>query len=278
MVDWKAVQRIEKQYERALKAISKQIQTAIGNINNPKTIIKCLKQITNQKEFQNLAEAVALKMTTQINKKVAGNWRIAARENSKGKQIYETLKNEMYNSNIGFDVALQVIENAKDIKTLPLKIAEEITDYVNEMTVKGVRASDIAEELKERIPKYSKANATLIARTEVSRTQSALVRARAERLGINCYIWHTSKDSRVRNSHKIMDNVIVFWSDPPSPEELKGEKYRYGKYHAGEIFNCRCYSEPIIDINFINFPHKVYKDGVIKSMTKTEFLTIAQRK
>jgi hypothetical protein len=67
-----------------------------------------------------------------------------------------------------------------------------------------------------------------------------------------------------------MQGVIVNWRDPPSPEKLVNEK-SVGHYHAGCVFNCRCYAAPVISINDITFPAKVYLGGVIKRMTRKQF-------
>jgi SPP1 gp7 family putative phage head morphogenesis protein len=140
-----------------------------------------------------------------------------------------------------------------------------------------MRASELAEYIKSVFPEKSKANAALIARTEVSKSQTALTQARAEALGLNWYIWRTSEDSRVRSSHDFMEGVLVRWSDPPNPElldpDFKGKK-TYGKYHAGNIFNCRCYPEPVVDIDDIEFPCRVYFNGKIQNMTRNRFLEI----
>jgi uncharacterized protein with gpF-like domain len=79
----------------------------------------------------------------------------------------------------------------------------------------------------------------------------------------------------VRNSHEILEGVLVNFNNPPSPEKLAGEKRDYGVYNAGEIFNCRCYPEPVIDFNDITFPTKVYFNGKITRMRKADFLKIA---
>lgn len=67
-----------------------------------------------------------------------------------------------------------------------------------------------------------------------------------------------------------MEGVIVNWNDPPSPEELAGEE-SVGHYHAGNIWNCRCYSEVLLDVDDVKWPHKVYSNGQIKNMSKKEF-------
>lgn len=58
---------------------------------------------------------------------------------------------------------------------------------------------------------------------------------------------------RVRKSHRIMEGVLVNWNMPPSPERLAGEK-DVGNYHAGNIWNCRCYPEPLISVDDIRWP------------------------
>jgi uncharacterized protein with gpF-like domain len=114
------------------------------------------------------------------------------------------------------------------------------------------------------------ASTALIARTEVSKTSTALTRARSEDIGIRWYVWKTSEDARVRSSHKHMDNVLISWSSPPSPEKLDGLR-SVGHYHAGEIWNCRCYAEPVIEVEYLSWPHKVYCGGQIVKMSRKQF-------
>jgi hypothetical protein len=67
-----------------------------------------------------------------------------------------------------------------------------------------------------------------------------------------------------------MDGVLVNWSDPPSPETLAGEKSE-GTYEAGEIYNCRCYPEPLVSTKQISWPHKAYFGGRIQRVTLGQF-------
>ncbi|CAI3642957.1 structural protein [Clostridium neonatale] len=83
------------------------------------------------------------------------------------------------------------------------------------------------------------------------------------------YIWKTCKDQRVRNSHKYMDDVIVFFDDLVSPEKLVNEDF-IGYYYPGERYDCRCYAS-IIDVEFINWPHKVLYNETIQTMTREQF-------
>lgn len=103
-----------------------------------------------------------------------------------------------------------------------------------------------------------------------------LTRIRCEKMGIKAYVWRSCQDQRVRPSHANMDGVIVFWSDPPSPEALIGE-LSIGRYHSGECDGCRCYAEPIINLDlFIKWPCRIYFNGKIDLMTKEQFQALSQ--
>jgi SPP1 gp7 family putative phage head morphogenesis protein len=188
--------------------------------------------------------------------------------------IYEALQKEMLGP-LGVAVRIQIERNAQIIRTLPFDIAQQVTEHILTESMRGTRASDIAQQIKVFFPETSNAKANLIARTETSKASTALTKARSQELGVNWYVWRTSEDSRVRDAHRIMDGVMVKWNDPPSPEQLDGEKRTYGHYNCGDIFNCRCYPEPVIDLDFVDWPAKVYYRGSIQRMTRIQFEMIA---
>lgn len=272
-MDWKAQNRIEQAYARELKALVSQFESDIKNIDNPNEIVKILKHISNSEIFRRQCENTAYKMVTMLEKKERGTWRQAALEGSKGREIYNALMKELRSGAIGSIVNERIVSNAGMIKTLPNNLAVEFAGHIQREVYGGRRASDIADDLRKKLSETSKANITLIARTEASRTQCTLTQARAENLGLNWYIWRTSKDGRVRSSHSNMDGVLVKWGEPPNPEKLNGTKGGQN-YHAGMIYNCRCYAEPVIDISLVGFPRKVYRNGEIRSVTEAQFLQI----
>ena len=81
--------------------------------------------------------------------------------------------------------------------------------------------------------------ARTIARTEVSRAQSALTQARAEYVGSEGYVWRTVGDADVRDSHAEMEGKYVRWDSPPKLSDGTVT-------HAGMIYNCRCWAQPIL--------------------------------
>lgn len=99
--------------------------------------------------------------------------------------------------------------------------------------------------------------------------------ARAKNLGLNWYVWRTCKDNRVRPSHRIMDDVLVPYSNPPAPETLIGERSQ-GHYHARAAIDCRCVQLPLLDPSDVRWPHKVYWGGLVQTMTLRQFRRLPQ--
>lgn len=76
-----------------------------------------------------------------------------------------------------------------------------------------------------------------------------------------------------------MSGVLVSWDDPPAPEDLfpligkNGKRYKstLGHYHAGCCPNCRCYAEPVIDLDMFNWPMRIYRGGSIGRIRRRDF-------
>lgn len=224
----------------------------------------------NSYAYEKFIYSAVRRMVTPLARANYDTWRKAARAQTKSKQIYDSLLQEIQDG-LKQDIENQIISNAALIRTLPSDTARKVVFDIKDYTFEGERATTIAKLIKDKTDQHAKASARLIARTEVSKTTTALTRARSENLGLKWYIWRTAQDGdRVRKSHRIMEGVLVRWDNPPSPEALVGEKSE-GNYHAGEIWNCRCYPEPLLDFDDIKWPAKVYMNGVIRTMGRREF-------
>jgi SPP1 gp7 family putative phage head morphogenesis protein len=126
------------------------------------------------------------------------------------------------------------------IKTLPLNAAKVAQDYASKAAQEtGERHESLIRKLQGLEPGYPEYAARRLARTEVAKTQSLIVQAQAESLGIKQYIWRTAEDEDVRASHQKMNGKICSFDDPPEVEPGK-------RYHAGQFINCRCYCEPLL--------------------------------
>ena len=279
---WMPKRRIEIAFRKALLDIANGIVMRSGETSDPHRIISTLERITHTSDFIRLSEAIALKMVTGLFDDTGRTWREAARNSGKGREIYQALQKELLGGR-GARIRELVQENADLISTLPKNIADDVAAYVDREAMKGRRASDIADEIRRMIPEKTKARAELIARTQVSMTQTNLVQARAEDLGLDWYVWRAcggnNGDGRTRSSHRHMSGVLIRWSDPPAPEDLfplrrvDGSPYNntLGHYHAGCCPNCRCYPEPVVDLDLLKFPIRVYQNGHVERMSRKQF-------
>jgi SPP1 gp7 family putative phage head morphogenesis protein len=265
-------QRLQRSYAQGIRRIA-------GRILQPKlpeqTLAEWLQTIVERSQAADVQEASAHLSREMFRWANVGNqrtWREAAAKSQKSRMLYKYLQQELTNTAVGGRVAQLIAQNAGYISSLPQVAARTVVDEVTRAQQAGARPATMDKMLRARFPKLLRSRVHLISRTETSKASAALTRARSEDLDLPCYIWRTSKDARVRDSHRLMDGVLVFWSDPPSPEALDGVKSGLGHYHAGEAPNDRCYSEPVLSFDDIRFPTKVYVDGAIKYMGKQEFL------
>lgn len=220
--------------------------------------------------FQTYAEQIAYRMVQGALRGNIKSWREAAFKKTNSRKVYEALKHELENTSVGDAVARAVRENALLIKSLPLTIAESITSFAQTQYAKGGRTPAIEREIKRKAPHLAKYRVKCIARTEVSKVETELTRARSLDIGVEWYVWTTAEDQRTRKSHARMNGVIVNWRDSPSPEILVGES-SVGHYHAGCIWNCRCISLPLIDTDEVSWPAPVYQNGRISRVSLTAF-------
>lgn len=269
--DWKTTRLLQDSFFDTLSKLTDLFHyIAFSAGDDKEKYINDMRNFQNSEPFNSFVYSAVRRMVTPIAVQNMRTWRMAAKKATKNPGLYRMLMSEI-NQGLKSDIEIQIEENASLIKTLPTDVAKKVTKDISDMALKGMRASEIAKVIREQTDKYSRASAKLIARTEVSKTTTALTKARCDNLDLHWYVWRTMEDGdRVRKSHRIMEGVLVNWNEPPSPEALAGEK-SVGNYHAGNIWNCRCYPEPLIEIDDISWPHKVYTNGKIQTIGKMQF-------
>jgi SPP1 gp7 family putative phage head morphogenesis protein len=213
----------------------------------------------------------AERMILQRLHDTARTWRQASREVMRGRDIYRMLQSELAGP-VGDRVRELVAENALLIKTLPENVALMASKEQARRAMEGQRPAE-EQSLFQHIARWQ---ARRIARTETAKAQSALTRARSEELDLSWYVWRTSKDERVRLSHRKMEGILVNWEDAPSPEELVGVRSALGYYHAGNAPNCRCYNEPLLRTEQVSWPRKCYVNGRVEYATLAAFRRMNQ--
>ena len=269
--DWRRIKTVEKEYLNTLLKlvkIFKKIANSSGS--DQQKYIDSMNNFQNSMQYEKFINSAVKRMVLPLDVGNQRTWREAVKKATKSKFLYRLLMDEL-KQGTGQIIQKQVMENVLLIKTLPNDVAQKVVSDISENALKGARAESTEKIIRDKTDQHARASARLIARTETAKTMSALTKARCEQLGLRWYIWRTALDgTRVRLSHRIMEGVLVNWNNPPAPEELVGEKSA-GHYHAGNIWNCRCYSEPVLELEDIRFPARVYYNGQIAVMNKSEF-------
>lgn len=199
-----------------------------GKLKHPGQLIRALTDYA--KLLDPWAKAVASMMIADVARRDKSMWLTNA------KTMGAHLRDAVTKSAVSAPLTAIQDEQVVLIKSLPLKAAER----VHELSLQSMLASTRAKEIESEILKtgdITAARARTTARTEVSRVASNLVQVRSQAAGSDGYIWRTSGDADVRDSHAEMEGKYVRWDSPPTLDKLKG--------HAGTLPNCRCFAEPV---------------------------------
>lgn len=266
-MNWKPDPRVEKQYAADLWELFKKF------FEESKRQGVAANMLSAGEFLVAYAKQAALRMITGLFVKGARTWREAARQSGKTTQMYQALQREM-SGPVGQRVRELVREQANLISTFPESVAEAVALRAAAQQQAGGRSRELAR-YDGLLLRVAHSRAHLIARTQVSKSSTALTRARSESLNLPWYLWKGSLDQRERLSHRRMENVLFRFDDPPSPELLVGLKSQ-GHYNAGDIYNCRCYPETLVRLDQVKWPHYVYYGGRIQSMTLAQFKRINQ--
>lgn len=136
-----------------------------------------------------------------------------------------------------------VRENISLIKSVQRQYLGEVEQVVLRGVRTGLRHEEIARQIigqsKEGfISRFGKAEsrAELIARDQTNKFYGQLTEFRQTAAGVEKYIWRTALDERVRPEHAEREGETFSWDDPPDDG------------HPGEPINCRCYAEPVIEL------------------------------
>lgn len=192
-------------------------------------MVASLNEYANTLQFW--AQNAAGRIITDVALRDEKTWLIYAKDLSRG------VREQIRNTDTGAVYQQLLNEQVRLITSLPLEAAQRIQDLSTRSLIEGNRSSEIAG-LIMATGHVTKSRANTIARTEVSRASCVFTQARAENLGSEGYIWRTSEDGDVRQSHKKMNGTFVAWDNPPTLDGMEG--------HAGCLPNCRCYPEPVI--------------------------------
>jgi SPP1 gp7 family putative phage head morphogenesis protein len=107
------------------------------------------------------------------------------------------------------------------------------------MLIMSYSRGETTEDLTKKIQKQfgvTRSRARFYAVNEMGNLNAALTEHKQTEAGVTRYIWRTSEDERVRDTHATKNGEIFEWANPP---EDTG--------HPGRDYRCRCTAEPILD-------------------------------
>lgn len=106
---------------------------------------------------------------------------------------------------------------------------DRLHEVVRENVSEGFRADKLAKVLRSDFDVKSKQKAKFLAKQETSILVSNYREARYTELGLDKYMWSTSKDSAVRPDHKDLDGRVFEWDKPPITDKATGSRNNPGK-------------------------------------------------
>lgn len=229
--------RAESSYNSRLRQIAKQIDALVrglapnGEVKDVGVLVSALNSYAVL--ITPWARSVARYMLADVNQRNARAWKKI------GTEMGRALRAEIAYAPTGMLFSALQDEQVALITSLPRKAAQRVHDLTQEGMLQSRRAEDIAQDILAT-GRVTENRAKLIARTEVSRAASNLTQARAMFAGSQGYVWRTSMDADVRETHQEMEGVYVPWSTPPKTDKS------LAPYHAGCGPNCRCYPDPVL--------------------------------
>lgn len=131
-------------------------------------------------------------------------------------------------------MAVATRENVALIQSIPSQLFDQVEKLVSDAVMQGLRPEALAAQLLERFD-ITERRALLIATDQVGKWHGSLQRFRQLDAGITRFEWSTSRDERVRRSHRLREGRVYAWSDPPDGEI------------PGSPIRCRCIAAPFLE-------------------------------
>ena len=138
---------------------------------------------------------------------------------------------------------------AEDNYTLIVSNARKYVDQINVLSeqaiVNGMSPQKLMQEIQKATVGLSEKHCKLLARDQMGKLNGQITQAQMEEVGLEMYVWSTSADDRVRDSHAVMEGLLCRWDDASvySPDNGKTWVARPADavdLHPGQDIQCRC--------------------------------------
>jgi SPP1 gp7 family putative phage head morphogenesis protein len=136
----------------------------------------------------------------------------------------------------------------KAIKGFADEETERLREHVEQYVREGRPRSELVEAIRGRLG-VSTRRAQFIARQETSLFTSKLKETQYQNVGLDRYMWQAiggrAGDGRNRPTHRAAHGRIFFWDHSKNRNPVLNDNGQ--PVHAGEDWNCRCNSRPVVE-------------------------------
>lgn len=138
---------------------------------------------------------------------------------------------------------------AEDNYTLITSNAKNYVSKINSLTeqaiVNGYSHSRLKDEIKKATEGLSDKHCKLLARDQMGKLNGQITQAQMQEIGLDLYVWSTSADDRVRDSHAVMEGLLCRYDDATVCSFDNGKTWvdrpsGAVEFHPGQDFQCRC--------------------------------------
>ena len=138
---------------------------------------------------------------------------------------------------------------AEDNYTLITSNAKNYVSKINTLTeqaiVNGMSPKKLKEEIYKATEGLTQKHCKLIARDQMGKLNGQITQGQMEEIGLDCYVWSTAFDDRVRDSHAVMEGLLCRWDDASVCSYDGGKTWvdrpsAAVQLHPGQDIQCRC--------------------------------------
>lgn len=135
--------------------------------------------------------------------------------------------------------------NYKLIRSNASAFTDKINMIVERAVANGTTVRDLQAQIQKATTGLSDYKCRLLARDQIGKLQGQISQGQMGEIGLNMYIWSTSGDERVRDSHQEMEGLLCRWDDATVYSADGGKTWiprpsGAVEMHPGQDIQCRC--------------------------------------
>lgn len=135
--------------------------------------------------------------------------------------------------------------NYQLIRSNASNFINKINVIVEQAITNGTSVRDLQELIQKATEGLSDSKCRLLARDQIGKLQGLISQGQMTEVGLEMYIWSTSGDERVRDSHQEMEGLLCRWDDASVYSEDGGKTWiprpsGAVDMHPGQDIQCRC--------------------------------------